>query len=913
VADDSLPREPPHAADRENPWPGLASFEEGDQDFFKGREKEIDDLLRRIDREDQTLLFGFSGLGKTSLLRAGLFPKLRAAGIFPVYVRLRFPGAAADVSGDPGAIFHKQCFDAIRDAASRWQYEIPSMPASKTMWEYVRREAERFWAPADRLATPLLVFDQFEEAFARDHGPSFEAFLRDLADGISGAAPAWLLSADAKGVGEQGNYLYQPGALKVLLSFREEFLPQVAGLRTLVRAIDCNSTRLASLATEQGLSAVADAGGHLIDDARPHGKEAICRRIIERVAPAATGIAAAVDPALLSLFCRGLNEARKAQGKSVIDEAIVESGAASEIIPKFYEARMRKVSDVTRRFVEERLVLEKSRSRERVSEEAAIQSGARRDDIEYLVRERILRREDSRRGMPIVELTHDVLVEPVLDARRRRAIEEERRREDEERQREEEERQRLIEEEHQREEEERQAQENRERSRRLRRNAGIAVAAAITFAILAVFAGWQWQRAESGQLAARSLMELRSDPELSLRLAIQAVEKADIRTSGDALAETLAQSVIRKRWSFPLDDASDVAFSPSGERVAAGTRAGRVAIWDAATGALVSSDCGPDVVALRWTPGGQILLGLQDRGVELWEPGGASSGRTPLVPGRENGELNDLDIRPDGKEFAIAAGAEGLLRFDLSIEARGGHVSALPKNLPKGLGFAPNSVAGVAYSPDGLRLAVASADQVTLVETSANPKTCTTPPLGTDILRVAFSPRGAGRFGTSSFDYVVRSWPMDCGRPERFIGHRRDVTDLVFLDEGRQLVSVSLDGTIRLWDTANKDDPFIRRTGRYDNAGERVRYQFNRLAVNRSSSVTSAGRTLIATLGAEDGTPPKGMLTVWDIASSEDATRIKGLTGGPPEKRTTTRTLVRLAKDLKIEPALLGDQLPRCR
>jgi MoxR-like ATPase len=81
----------PRAVDRDNPWPGLAAFEEGDREFFKGRDDEIAALLRLIVREDLTLLWGFSGLGKTSLLRAGLL-RLREADIFPV-VRLHYDTA----------------------------------------------------------------------------------------------------------------------------------------------------------------------------------------------------------------------------------------------------------------------------------------------------------------------------------------------------------------------------------------------------------------------------------------------------------------------------------------------------------------------------------------------------------------------------------------------------------------------------------------------------------------------------------------------------------------------------------------------------------------------------------------------------------------------------------------------------
>ena len=69
-----------HLADSQHPWIGLASFTEGDREFFAGRGEEIDELFRLVRREVLTLLYGVSGLGKTSLLQAGLFPALPIGG-----------------------------------------------------------------------------------------------------------------------------------------------------------------------------------------------------------------------------------------------------------------------------------------------------------------------------------------------------------------------------------------------------------------------------------------------------------------------------------------------------------------------------------------------------------------------------------------------------------------------------------------------------------------------------------------------------------------------------------------------------------------------------------------------------------------------------------------------------------------
>ena len=74
--------------DAQNPWPGLVAFTEELQKFFYGRAEEADELQQRVARKNLTVLFGQSGLGKSSLLQAGLFPRLRADGYLPVAIRL---------------------------------------------------------------------------------------------------------------------------------------------------------------------------------------------------------------------------------------------------------------------------------------------------------------------------------------------------------------------------------------------------------------------------------------------------------------------------------------------------------------------------------------------------------------------------------------------------------------------------------------------------------------------------------------------------------------------------------------------------------------------------------------------------------------------------------------------------------
>ena len=170
----------PRQLDLENPWPGLDSFEETASDFFHGREAEGDELVRRVIEAPVAVLFGKSGLGKTSLLKAGLFPRMRKRHLLPVYVRLALTPTA------PGA--HRP--GTVRPAVTPWHAK-GSMPHRRRT---VNRSGSTCTAPTwscgitqNYQQTPVFVFDQFEEVFTlgeslRTAVQSFRVDFGDLAE-----------------------------------------------------------------------------------------------------------------------------------------------------------------------------------------------------------------------------------------------------------------------------------------------------------------------------------------------------------------------------------------------------------------------------------------------------------------------------------------------------------------------------------------------------------------------------------------------------------------------------------------------------------------------------------------------------------------------------------------------------------
>ena len=80
-----------------------------------------------MQRKLLTILFGQSGLGKTSILRAGIVPRLRPEGYCPVYVRLDYSPDAPEPSEQI-----KQAIFRATEASGQWtQTGVPPSPASR--------------------------------------------------------------------------------------------------------------------------------------------------------------------------------------------------------------------------------------------------------------------------------------------------------------------------------------------------------------------------------------------------------------------------------------------------------------------------------------------------------------------------------------------------------------------------------------------------------------------------------------------------------------------------------------------------------------------------------------------------------------------------------------------------------------
>src|SRR6218665_1712291 len=118
--------------DETRPWLGLLPFKEEHREYFFGRDAEVAEITRRVRENTLTVLFGRSGLGKSSLLGAGVIPRLREEGCAPVYLRLDYLETAPPLLEQTRAAFREAL------PQERW----PEDAGRITLWELFHRLPE---------------------------------------------------------------------------------------------------------------------------------------------------------------------------------------------------------------------------------------------------------------------------------------------------------------------------------------------------------------------------------------------------------------------------------------------------------------------------------------------------------------------------------------------------------------------------------------------------------------------------------------------------------------------------------------------------------------------------------------------------------------------------------------------------
>jgi WD40 repeat protein/transcriptional regulator with XRE-family HTH domain len=341
--------------------------------------------------------------------------------------------------------------------------------------------------------------------------------------------------------------------------------------------------------------------------------------------------------------------------------------------------------------------------------------------------------------------------------------------------------------------------------------AGIAVRDAADASRQAANAARQHAIALSRQLATESLAADSGNPLTARRLAVAAWRVFPTGQAGSVLASLLMEQ--QQRGILPGDPAnsgvSAVAFSPDGKLLAAAYGDGYVRLWNPVTGQAVGTplpaDTGPDggVFSVAFSPDGKLLAAAEADGyVRLWNPvtGQAVGAPLPADTGPVGG-VNEVAFSPDGKLLAAVDGGGYVWLWNPATRQAVGAPF---------LAVANGGVNGMTFSPDGKLLATADGDGTVRLW---NPVTgqAVGAPLPADagpdggVNGAAFSPDGKLLASADTAGYV-RLWNPVTGQAvgAPLPAVTGGVYGVAFSPDGKLLATAGADGTVRLWDPATR-------------------------------------------------------------------------------------------------------------
>lgn len=398
----------------ENPWKGLKSYREGE--VIYGRDTEIESLSQYIINNTQTVLYGKSGIGKSSILNAGIFPLVRRLGLYPVPVRLKH-GKDYD--------YVAQLYRVVSDAGLDRQELVPVRDVStESLWEFFHRQRFVIKGSLEQVH-PLFVFDQFEEIFTLQRIEKNKlAFFSQLGDLLNDICPLYQdeeKPSIESGMGQEkrgeddfsfdledgktfvtSDYIDYP-QYHFVFALREDFLSSLERYTSYIPVMKRNRFSLQPINEEQAQKIIMEPIPGLVSmDVAEH----IIRKVTGRSDFSLDGIPEIeVDSAVLSLYLSRLFE--KKDGDLPITFELVDK-FGNDIIQEYYEDSISGICTETVDLLEKELLTLDGR-RDNKSRTDLQRLGVPPNVLDLLIEDKKLLRQFSYGDDMRVELIHDIL------------------------------------------------------------------------------------------------------------------------------------------------------------------------------------------------------------------------------------------------------------------------------------------------------------------------------------------------------------------------------------------------------------------------------------------------------------------------------------------------------------------------
>ena len=536
-------------------YPGAKPFTTQQQSLFFGREKEQGQLLQLIRLEPVVVLYSKSGLGKSSLLNAAIMPRLEEDGVYgPLAVRF---GAWTEQS-DRSPL--KAIREILLEGHDQECFLDSLFPDERSLWFYAKKRQAN--SGQNRF---ILVFDQFEELFSYPEAAVL-AFKKELNELLTTAIPTRIrrmvdvLSASQPDLlsETEDQHLHRPMEVKTLFAIRSDRLHLLDKLSDYLPNILRHNYELKALGREDARQAIVEPArkkGDFFSPPFSYEEEAI-----EKILAFLQDGEGRVEAIQLQILCQSFEE--KVQKEKLSRLSPADIGGLEAIIANYYRSRIAGLGNeeevlAARRLIEEGLVLEEEQQRLSLHEgQVAKFFQVSPALLTRLVDSHLLRAEPGPRGGYTYELSHDTLIQPVLQAKRERKAREAALEAEAEQHRQQQElevlRQKAAEERRQREKEEAlrkaaqaariEAEKEKDNAQRNARRARIAAVAGFVLGLLAsmafIAAFSQYQRAQALRLEAeQQQQEAERQRDRAATLAIENQQRAEEALEAQQMAE----------------------------------------------------------------------------------------------------------------------------------------------------------------------------------------------------------------------------------------------------------------------------------------------------------------------------------------------------------------------------------------